>query len=100
MSCALCLCLCLCCVYKSNSASIPDEDWSIELPIHEAQERLSFFINSLAMDSPPAPALSNLQSVSTIVPCYDETIVFSYDELCKPHYYGGKPGAGLRKVCL
>lgn len=44
----------------------------------EAQERLSFFINSLAMKSAPSPSIASLQSVSTIVPCYDETIVFSY----------------------
>ena len=53
---------------------------------------LVFFSSYSSFPSIHSPPLSQLQSVSTVIPAYDEMIVFSYEELTRPHYYGGKPG--------
>ncbi|KAJ4978471.1 hypothetical protein NE237_009251 [Protea cynaroides] len=47
----------------------------------EARRRISFFSNSLFMDMPPAPKVSNMLSFSVLTPYYTEEVLFSMHDL-------------------
>lgn len=48
---------------------------------HEAQRRMSFFLNSLHMKIPGIASIAAMQSFSVVTPYYNETVLFSIDEL-------------------
>ncbi|KAG6621263.1 Callose synthase 5 [Phytophthora cinnamomi] len=48
---------------------------------HEAQRRMSFFLNSLHMKIPSIASIAAMQSFSVVTPYYNETVLFSIDEL-------------------
>ncbi|RLN48976.1 hypothetical protein BBJ29_004086 [Phytophthora kernoviae] len=48
---------------------------------HEAQRRMSFFLNSLHMKIPTIDSIAAMQSFSVVTPYYNETVLFSVDEL-------------------
>ncbi|KAL8014587.1 putative HECT domain, B30.2/SPRY domain, Zinc finger, RanBP2-type, glycosyl transferase, family 48 [Plasmopara halstedii] len=48
---------------------------------HEAQRRMSFFLNSLHMKIPNIDSIAAMKSFSVITPYYNETVLFSIDEL-------------------
>ncbi|CAL5354214.1 unnamed protein product [Camellia sinensis] len=54
----------------------------------EARRRISFFSNSLFMDMPSAPKVSNMLSFSVLTPYYTEDVLFSLHELEVPNEDG------------
>uniref|UniRef100_A0AAV1US25 1,3-beta-glucan synthase n=1 Tax=Peronospora matthiolae TaxID=2874970 RepID=A0AAV1US25_9STRA len=48
---------------------------------HEAQRRMSFFLNSLHMKIPTIDSIAAMKSFSVVTPYYNETVLFSVDEL-------------------
>ncbi|KAI9916242.1 hypothetical protein PsorP6_016912 [Peronosclerospora sorghi] len=48
---------------------------------HEAQRRMSFFLNSLHMKIPNIDSIAAMKSFSVVTPYYNETVLFSIDEL-------------------
>ncbi|DBA00190.1 TPA: hypothetical protein N0F65_007815 [Lagenidium giganteum] len=48
---------------------------------YEAQRRMSFFLNSLAMDMPQIESIASMHSFSVITPYYNEPVLYSIDEL-------------------
>ncbi|TDH72086.1 hypothetical protein CCR75_000781 [Bremia lactucae] len=48
---------------------------------HEAQRRMSFFLNSLHMEIPSIDSIAAMKSFSVVTPYYNETVLFSVDEL-------------------
>ncbi|RLN98310.1 hypothetical protein BBJ28_00007991, partial [Nothophytophthora sp. Chile5] len=48
---------------------------------HEAQRRMSFFLNSLHMKIPTIDSIAAMHSFSVVTPYYNETVLFSVDEL-------------------
>ncbi|RMX65573.1 hypothetical protein DD238_006267 [Peronospora effusa] len=48
---------------------------------HEAQRRMSFFLNSLHMKIPAIDSIAAMKSFSVVTPYYNETVLFSIDEL-------------------
>nr|CCA19807.1 unnamed protein product [Albugo laibachii Nc14] len=80
-----------------QSASSPNENtisWSTRLfflltldtadslpRCSEAQRRMSFFLNSLSMEMPSVPSIASMQSFSVITPYYNESVLYSIEEL-------------------
>ncbi|CAH0518510.1 unnamed protein product [Peronospora belbahrii] len=48
---------------------------------HEAQRRMSFFLNSLHMQIPSIDSIAAMKSFSVVTPYYNETVLFSVGEL-------------------
>lgn len=48
---------------------------------HEAQRRMSFFLNSLHMKIPNIDSIAAMKSFSVVTPYYNETVLFSLNEL-------------------
>ncbi|TYZ62693.1 hypothetical protein PybrP1_002696 [[Pythium] brassicae (nom. inval.)] len=48
---------------------------------HEAQRRMSFFLNSLCMKIPSVQSIASMHSFSVITPYYNESVLYSIDEL-------------------
>ncbi|EQC33729.1 hypothetical protein SDRG_08832 [Saprolegnia diclina VS20] len=48
---------------------------------HDARRRLLFFVNSLFMDMPSAPAIDEMQSYSVMTPFYAEDVLYSKADL-------------------
>lgn len=48
---------------------------------HEAQRRMSFFLNSLSMKMPSIQSIASMHSFSVITPYYNESVLYSIDEL-------------------
>lgn len=48
---------------------------------HEAQRRMSFFLNSLGMKIPAVKSIASMHSFSVITPYYNESVLYSIDEL-------------------
>ncbi|KAF1322183.1 Callose synthase 5, partial [Globisporangium splendens] len=48
---------------------------------HEAQRRMSFFLNSLSMKMPSVKSIASMHSFSVITPYYNESVLYSIEEL-------------------
>lgn len=48
---------------------------------HEAQRRMSFFLNSLRMKMPSVASIAAMRSFSVVTPYYNESVLYSIDEL-------------------
>lgn len=48
---------------------------------HEAQRRMIFFLNSLCMKMPTVQSIASMHSFSVITPYYNESVLYSIDEL-------------------
>ena len=53
----------------------------VELTSLEAKRRITFFVNSLFMDMPSAPALRHSKEYTVITPFYSEDVLLSRDDL-------------------
>ncbi|MCO5578496.1 hypothetical protein L7F22_032339 [Adiantum nelumboides] len=58
------------------------EESIVDIPSnHEARRRITFFANSLFMDMPRPPKISNMMSFSVLTPYLDEEIVYTKNAL-------------------
>ncbi|CAI5480067.1 unnamed protein product, partial [Closterium sp. Yama58-4] len=54
----------------------------------EARRRVTFFCNSLFMAMPPAPSVQRMRSFCVMTPYYNESVMYSPDELRRPNEDG------------
>ncbi|CAI5488704.1 unnamed protein product [Closterium sp. Naga37s-1] len=54
----------------------------------EARRRVTFFCNSLFMAMPPAPTVQRMRSFCVMTPYYNESVMYSPDELRRPNEDG------------
>ncbi|CAI7917694.1 unnamed protein product [Closterium sp. NIES-54] len=73
----------------------------------EARRRVTFFCNSLFMAMPPAPTVQRMRSFCVMTPYYNESVMYSPDELRRPNedgisllYYLQNIFPGMLCVCF
>ncbi|XVF14474.1 hypothetical protein REPUB_Repub09cG0063300 [Reevesia pubescens] len=76
--------------FKESAADVPRNS--------EARRRITFFANSLFMNMPSAPKVSDMRSFSVLTPYYKEHILYSDDELNKENEDGISTLFYLQKI--
>ncbi|MBA0628218.1 hypothetical protein Godav_022983, partial [Gossypium davidsonii] len=76
--------------FKESAADVPRNS--------EARRRITFFANSLFMNMPTAPKVSDMRSFSVLTPYYSEHILFTDDELNKENEDGISTLFYLQKI--
>ncbi|XP_022741586.1 callose synthase 7-like isoform X3 [Durio zibethinus] len=76
--------------FKESAVDVPQNS--------EARRRITFFANSLFMNMPSAPKISDMRSFSVLTPYYKEPILYSYDELNKENEDGISTLFYLQKI--
>ncbi|PPS17329.1 hypothetical protein GOBAR_AA03240 [Gossypium barbadense] len=76
--------------FKESAADVPRNS--------EARRRITFFANSLFMNMPTAPRVSDMRSFSVLTPYYSEHILFTGDELNKENEDGISTLFYLQKI--
>ncbi|KAK8274813.1 hypothetical protein V6Z12_D10G096300 [Gossypium hirsutum] len=76
--------------FKESAADVPRNS--------EARRRITFFANSLFMNMPTAPKVSDMRSFSVLTPYYSEHILFTGDELNKENEDGISTLFYLQKI--
>ncbi|XVE83628.1 hypothetical protein DITRI_Ditri16bG0102300 [Diplodiscus trichospermus] len=76
--------------FKESAADVPRNS--------EARRRITFFANSLFMNMPTAPKVSDMRSFSVLTPYYKEHVLYSHDELNKENEDGISTLFYLQKI--